>query len=68
MIGATKKTVECDLPNGRYPVAASVRWTGRVDGRNQIAIEGMPFVTNAISDPYLAHINVVTIVDNSSDR
>lgn len=59
-----QKTFEFDLPNGAYNVTVSVGWQGKVYGHNQIEIEGIPFITDEASDPYLVRTKTVTIADN----
>jgi hypothetical protein len=59
-----QKTFEFDLPNGTYNVTVSVGWQGRIYGHNQIEIEGVPFVTDEASDPYIVRTKAVTIADN----
>ncbi len=59
-----QKTFEFDLPNGTYNVTVSVGWQGKVYGHNQIEIEGVPFISDEASDPYLVRTKAVTIADN----
>ncbi|MEZ4660536.1 MAG: DUF4091 domain-containing protein [Caldilineaceae bacterium] len=59
-----QKTFEFDLPNGLYDVTVSVGWQGKQYAHNQIKIEGVPFVSDEMSDPYLVRTQPVTIADN----
>ncbi len=59
-----QKTFEFDLPNGTYSATVSVGWQGRHYQRNQIDIEGVPFVSDEPADPYLVRTKEVTITDN----
>ncbi|MEM7029088.1 MAG: DUF4091 domain-containing protein, partial [Chloroflexota bacterium] len=59
-----QKTFEFDLPNGEYNVTVSVGWQGKTYSRNFIEIEGITFVDDEPSSPYLVRSNAVTIQDN----
>lgn len=59
-----QKSFEFDLPNGVYNVTVSVGWQGRTYSHNQVVIEGVPFVTDEASDPYIVRTKEVTIADN----
>lgn len=59
-----QKSFEFDLPNGRYTVTVGVGWAGRRYKHNQVEIEGVPFITNEESNPYLVRTKEVTIADN----
>ncbi|MCP4362154.1 MAG: DUF4091 domain-containing protein, partial [Chloroflexi bacterium] len=59
-----QKTFEFDLPNGKYNVTVSVGWQDRVYSHNKIVIEGVPFVDDEASDPYIVRTKEVTISDN----
>ena len=59
-----QKTFEFDLPNGVYNVTVSVGWQGKQYAHNQIEIEGVPFVSDEVTDPYLVRTKEVSIADN----
>ena len=59
-----EKTFEFDLPNGIYNVTVSVGWQGKTYKRNKIAIEGVDFVNDEATDPYIVRTKPVTISDN----
>ena len=59
-----QKTFEFDLPNGLYDVTVSVGWQGKVYAHNQIEIEGVSFIADEASNPYLVRTKQVTINDN----
>ncbi len=59
-----RKTFEFDLPNGTYGVTVSVGWQGGFYPRNSIEIEGVTFVDDEASDPYLVRTRTVTVADN----
>lgn len=59
-----QKTFEFDLPNGLYTVTVSVGWQGKVYAHNQVVIEGIPFVNDEASNPYLVRTKAVTIADH----
>jgi hypothetical protein len=59
-----QKTFEFDLPNGVYDVTVSVGWQGRVYGRNQIEVEGVGFVEDEASDPYIVRTKRITVADS----
>lgn len=60
-----QKTFVFDLPNGTYNVTVSVGWQGRTYERNKIDIEGVSFVDDEASDPYIVRTNEVTIADGN---
>ncbi|HKQ98600.1 MAG TPA: DUF4091 domain-containing protein [Candidatus Polarisedimenticolia bacterium] len=57
------KSFEFDLPNGTYDVTVSVGWQGRTDRHNKVVIEGIPFVDDETSSPYLVRTHPVTVID-----
>ncbi len=57
-------TFEFDLPNGDYNVTVSVGWQGRTYSHNYIAIEGIVFVNNEATSPYIVRTKRVTVTDN----
>ncbi|MCB0183037.1 MAG: DUF4091 domain-containing protein, partial [Caldilineaceae bacterium] len=59
-----QKTFEFDLPNGTYNVTVSVGWQGKVYGHNQVVIEGVPFISDEASDPYIIRTKEIAIADN----
>lgn len=59
-----EKVFEFDLPNGVYNVTVCCGWQGRTYGRNQIVVEGVPFITDEATSPYLERTHQVTISDN----
>jgi len=59
-----QKTFEFDLPNGRYHVTVSAGWQGRQYPHNKIDIEGIPFIDDEKTDPYIIRTYVVEITDN----
>lgn len=59
-----QKTFEFDLPNGLYDVTVSVGWQGKQYPHNQIEIEGVPFIVDEASDPYLVRRKEVAIADS----
>ena len=59
-----QKTFEFDLPNGEYDVTVSVGWQGRVYAHNQIEVEGVGFVENEASDPYVVRTKRVAVADS----
>ncbi len=58
------KTFEFDLPNGTYDVTVSVGWPGRTYPHNKVVIEGMPFVNDEASSPFLVRTLPVTVNDH----
>ena len=58
-----QKTFEFDLPNGQYLVTVSVGWQGRTYGHNQIAVEGVDFVADEATNPYLVRSRTVSVRD-----
>jgi hypothetical protein len=58
-----RATFEFDLPNGRYNVTASVGWQGRTYSHNYLAIEGVNFVNDEASSPYLVRTREVMVND-----
>lgn len=59
-----RATFEFDLPNGLYRVTASVGWPGRSYSHNYIDIEGVNFVNDEVSDPFIVRTKEVTVRDN----
>jgi PKD repeat protein len=59
-----QKTFEFDLPNGTYSVTVSVGWEGVTYYHNFISIEGVSFINDEASTPYLVRTREVTITDN----
>ena len=59
-----QKTFEFDLPNGQYQVTVSVGWKGRNYAHNKIDIEGVSFVNDEMSDPYIVRTHEIEITDN----
>lgn len=57
-------TFEFDLPNGDYNVTVSVGWQGKTYSHNYIAIEGVVFVNNEATSPYIVRTKRVTVTDN----
>jgi hypothetical protein len=60
-----QKTFVFDVPNGTYNITVSVGWQGKTYERNQITIEGVRFVEDEASDPYIVRTNEVTIADGN---
>jgi hypothetical protein len=59
------KTFVFDLPNGDYSVTVSVGWHGRTYEHNKIDIEGVSFIDDEASNPYIVRTNTVTIADGN---
>ena len=59
-----EKVFEFDLPNGTYNVTVCCGWQGKTYGHNQIAIEGVPFITDEATQPYLERTHQITVKDN----
>lgn len=59
-----QKTFEFALPNGVYSATVSVGWQGRIYSHNKIAIEGVDFIDDEASSPYLVRTRRITITDN----
>lgn len=59
-----EKTFEFDLPNGSYDVTVSAGWQGRTYARNQVVIEGVTFIGDEATSPYLVRTDQVTVADN----
>ncbi len=57
-------TFEFDLPNGDYNVTVSVGWQGGTYSHNYIAIEGIVFVNDEATSPYIVRTKRVTVTDN----
>lgn len=58
------KTFEFDLPNGTYDVTVSVGWPDRTDLHTKVVIEGIPFVSDEASSPFLVRTFPVTVNDH----
>ncbi|SHI64439.1 protein of unknown function [Desulfatibacillum alkenivorans DSM 16219] len=58
-----EKTFEFDLPNGLYQVTVSVGWQGRTYSHNQIVVEGVDFVVDEATSPYLVRTRMVEVQD-----
>jgi len=56
-------TFEFDLPNGVYNVTLSVGWQGRTYSHQKAVIEGVTFVNDEASNPYLVRTREVTVKD-----
>lgn len=59
-----QKTFEFDLPNGRYQVTVSAGWQGRKYAHNKIDIEGISFIDDEATDPYIVRSHEIEISDN----
>ena len=59
-----QKTFEFDLPNGSYQVTVSAGWQGRTYSHNYIAIEGVVFIDDEATAPYLVRSAEVRVNDN----
>ena len=60
-----EKTFEFDLPNGTYNVTVSVGWQGKTNYKhNKIDIEGVSFINDEQSNPYIVRTKEVSISDN----
>lgn len=59
-----QKTFEFDLPNGRYMVTVSVGWQDRTYSHNKIDIEGISFIDDEASQPYIIRSQEINITDN----
>ncbi|MBF0102017.1 MAG: DUF4091 domain-containing protein, partial [Desulfobacterales bacterium] len=46
-------TFEFDLPNGTYNVTISAGWQGRTYAHNQVEIEGIDFINDEATAPYI---------------
>ncbi|MBN2382672.1 DUF4091 domain-containing protein [bacterium] len=58
-----QKTFDFDLPNCSYQVTVSVGWQGGNYLHNKIWIEGIPFIDDEASNPYLVRTNDLSITD-----
>ncbi|SEH07730.1 DUF4091 domain-containing protein [Candidatus Venteria ishoeyi] len=58
-----QKSFEFDLPNGSYNVTVSTGWQGRTYKRNYINIEGVDFINDEATDPYLLRTREVSVQD-----
>ncbi|WP_028315522.1 glycoside hydrolase domain-containing protein [Desulfatibacillum aliphaticivorans] len=58
-----EKTFEFDLPNGNYEITVSVGWQGRTYSHNQIVVEGVDFVVDEATSPYLVRTRMVEVKD-----
>ncbi len=59
-----QKTFEFDLPNGTYNVTVSVGRQGKTYLRNKIDIEGISFVNDEATNPYIVRTKEVAFSDN----
>ncbi len=59
-----EKTFEFDLPNGKYNVTICCGWQGRTYKRNKINIEGVSFINDEATAPYLVRSHVLEVKDN----
>ncbi len=55
---------EFDLPSGTYDVTVSVGWAGRTYAHQQIAVEGVPLVTDEGDPGYLVRTAEVEVADS----
>ncbi|SEH07729.1 Uncharacterised protein [Candidatus Venteria ishoeyi] len=51
------------MPNGSYNVTVSTGWQGRTYKRNYINIEGVDFINDEATDPYLLRTREVSVQD-----
>ncbi|MCB1159855.1 MAG: DUF4091 domain-containing protein [Leptospiraceae bacterium] len=58
-----QKTFEFDLPNGTYSVTVSVGWQGKTYSHNKILIEGISFINDEASAPYIEKTLDVIVAD-----
>ncbi len=58
-----RKTFEFDLPNGNYNVTVSAGWPGKTYSRNWIEIEGISFISDEATDPFLVRTRPVIVRD-----
>lgn len=58
-----EKTFEYDLPNGKYSVTVSCGWQGKTYKRNKITIEGVSFINDEATNPYLVRTKVIEVKD-----
>lgn len=59
-----QKTFDFDLPNGTYRVTVSAGWEGRTYSHNYIAVEGVVFIDDETTSPYIERTLPVTVSDN----
>ena len=59
-----QKTFEFDLPNGTYLVTVSAGWQGRVYQHNFVSVEGVTFIDDEATAPYIVRTLPVTIADH----
>lgn len=59
-----EKTFEFDLPNGVYNVTVSCGWQGRNYKRNKITVEGIKFIDDEATNPYIVRTKEIEINDN----
>lgn len=55
---------EFDLPGGTYNVTLSLGWHGRTYSSNRAVIEGVTFVDDEATDPYIVRTKEVAVTDN----
>lgn len=58
-----EKVFEFDLPNGTYNVTVSAGWQGKTYKRNKIEIEGISFINDEATSPYIKRTKKVTVAD-----
>ncbi|WP_027186391.1 DUF4091 domain-containing protein [Desulfovibrio inopinatus] len=54
-----------DVPNGEYKVTVSCGWQGRTYSHNKIVIEGIPFLDDEPTAPYVVRTKTVTVSDGT---
>lgn len=59
-----EKTFEYDLPNGKYNVTISCGWAGRSYKHNLITIEGVSFINDEETNPYIEVTKQIEVKDN----
>ncbi|MFH0729804.1 MAG: DUF4214 domain-containing protein [Pseudomonadota bacterium] len=59
-----EKIFEFDLPNGTYNVTVSVGWQGKTYSHNKIVVEGITFINNEASSPYIVRTRQLSVSDN----
>ncbi len=56
-------TFEYNLPNGKYNVTISAGWEGRSYDHNRVNIEGVDFIDDEATNPYIVRTKQVEIKD-----